>query len=96
MALETSQRVVKEMADRDKMQITAVLDGFQRILEVLNNSRDIMQNFSLLAQRYKTPNIVTGKVIHVSICPLVAQGTIQSTGFEIRFQWRAIIMNIIK
>ena len=67
VALETSQRVVKETADRDKMQITAVLDGLQQILEVLNNSYDIMQNFSLLAKRYKTPNIVTGNIIQVSL-----------------------------
>ena len=30
-----------------------------------------MQDFNLLAQRYKTPNIVTGNIIHVSICPSI-------------------------
>ena len=65
--METSQRVVKETADRDKMQITAVLDGLQRILEVLNNSYDLVQDFSLLAQRCKTPNILTGNIIQVSL-----------------------------
>ena len=70
-AMETSQRVVKETADRDKKQITAVLDGLQRIVEVLNNLHDIMQDFNLLAQKYKAPNIVTGNIIHVSICLLV-------------------------
>ena len=66
VALETSQRVVKETADRDKMQITTVLDGLQRILEVLNNSQDIMQDFNLLAKRYKPPDVITGNIIHVS------------------------------
>ena len=70
-AMETSQRVVKETADRDKKQITVVLASLHRIVEVLNTSYDIMQNFSLLAQKYKAPNIVTGNIIHVSICPLV-------------------------
>ena len=82
VALETSQRVVKETAERDKMQITAVLDGLQRILEVLNNSYDIMQNLSLLAQQYKAPNIVTGKVLQVSICPLVDHSAIQSVALR--------------
>ena len=66
--METSQRVVKETAERDKKQITAVLTGLQRILEVLNNSYDMMQNFSLLAQQYKAPDIVTENIIQVSFC----------------------------
>ena len=70
-ALETSQRVVKETADRDKNQITTVLTGLQRIVEVLNNTYHIMQNFSLLARHYKAPNIVTERIIRVSICHLV-------------------------
>ena len=82
MALETSQRVVKETADRDKMQITAVIDGLQRILAVLNNSYDIMHDFSLLTQQYKAPNVITGKVLHVSICPLVDHSAIQSVALR--------------
>ena len=92
--METSQRVVKETADRDKMQIMAVLDGLQRILEVLNNSYDIMQNFSLLAERYKTPNVITGNIIRVSIYPLVAHGTIQSVALENSLSVDGKTMNI--
>ena len=66
-AMETSQRVVKEIVDRDNQQISTLLDGMERLAEILNNSYSVMQDFSNFAAEYKAPNIVTENIIHVRI-----------------------------
>ena len=65
--METSQRVVKEIADRDNQQISTLLEGMGRLVEILNNSYNVMQDFSKFAAEYKAPNIVTENIIHVSV-----------------------------
>ena len=65
--METSQRVVKEIVDRDNQQISTLLDGMGRLVEILNNSYSVMQDFSNFAAEYKAPNIVTENIIHVSV-----------------------------
>ena len=52
-AMETSQRVVKKIVDRDNQQISTLLDGMERLVEILNNSYHVMQNFSNFASEYK-------------------------------------------
>ena len=60
-AMETSQRVVKEIVDRDKRQISELLSSVEFLMEKLNGSYLMMKNYSQLAREYKAPNIISQK-----------------------------------
>ena len=65
--METSQRVVKEIVNRDNQQLSTLLDGMEGLVEILNNSYNVMQDYSNFAAEYKDPNIVTENIIRVSV-----------------------------
>ena len=68
--MEISQKVVKEIADKDDKQITALVTSLQNLIKILNASYDVMQDFSNLAEQYKAPNIITEDIIQVSCTKL--------------------------
>ena len=65
--METSQRVVKEIVRNDNATISLLLDSMQRLMDVLNSYRDVMQDFSKLAEMFKAPDILKGDIINVNI-----------------------------
>ena len=65
--METSQRVVKEIIRKDNATISALLDSMQRLLGVLNSYHDVMQDLSKLAEKFGTPDLLTGDIINVNI-----------------------------
>ena len=64
--METSQRVVKETAKLDKRMILDVVESMQHLIDILNKSYSMMQDFNALADAFKTSNILTTNVMQVS------------------------------
>ena len=65
--MEISQRVVMDIADIDKRQITALVDSMRHLVDELNKSYRVMQDFSKLAEENQAVNIITESVIDVGI-----------------------------
>ena len=55
--MEKSQKAIKEIAVKDETQMSTLLDSMGHLAENLNNSYHVMQNFSILAETVKVPNI---------------------------------------
>ena len=64
--METSQRVLKETANDEYRTISNAVESTRYLARLLNNSHRIMQDFSALAEAYKTSNILTGTIMKVS------------------------------
>ena len=64
--METSQRVVKEIVAKDTQQIGDLLSSLGRLMAILTDSVDEMQNFSSLANKNHAVNILTSNVFEVS------------------------------
>ena len=63
--MESSQKAVKQTAARDKTQMATLLESMRYLVETLNNSYHVMRNFSVLAQTYKAPDILSDDIIEV-------------------------------
>ena len=64
--METSQRDLKETANDDNRTISNAVESTRYLVHLLNNSHRMMQDFSALAESYKTSNILTGTIMKVS------------------------------
>ena len=64
-AMETSQRVTKETANDDNRTISIAVESIGYLVELLNNSYKMMQDFGALAKTLEATNILTGKIIPV-------------------------------
>ena len=65
--MEKSQKAIKEIAVKDETQMSTLLDSMGHLVEKLNNSYHVMQNFSILAETHKVPNILTDDILEVSL-----------------------------
>ena len=65
--MEKSQKAIKEIAVKDETQMSTLLDSMGHLVEKLNNSYHVMQNFSILAEAHKVPNILTDDILEVSL-----------------------------
>lgn len=82
-AMETSQRVVVDIVEQDYQQMTMLLNSMQQIIYNLNESSNMMKNFSNLAEENKAVNVLTGEVVEVdNIKRLITQLTVR-----IRSNW---------
>ena len=64
--METKQRVVKQLAQKDSEQMSKLLRDVSHLVEILNTSYSMMQDFSQLAAEVKAVDILTEDVIAVS------------------------------
>ena len=64
--METSQRVVKEITDKDTKQIKALVNDTNRLVEILDASKQILEDVSKFAEATKSVNILTEEIIDVS------------------------------
>ena len=64
--METSQRVLKETTNDDNRTISNAVESTRYLAQLLNNSHRMMQDFSALAETYKTSDILTGTIMKVS------------------------------
>ena len=53
--------------DNDNKTIRDVLESMRHLVQMLNNSYRMMQDFNALAETLKTPNILTGDIIQVRV-----------------------------
>ena len=53
--------------DNDNKTITDVLESMRHLVQILNNSYRMMQDFNALAETLKTPDILTGDIIQVRV-----------------------------
>ena len=65
--MEKSQKAIKEITVKDETQMSTLLDSMGHLVEKLNNSYHVMQNFSILAEAHKVPNILTDDILEVSL-----------------------------
>ena len=63
--METSQRVTKETANDDDRTISTAVESIGYLVELLNNSYRMMQDFDTLAETLEATNILTGNIIPV-------------------------------
>lgn len=65
--METSQKVVRDVATRDVEQIKNLVQSMKSLVKLLNSSHYMMQSLSNLAEVHKTVDIVTDGIIQVKI-----------------------------
>ncbi len=64
--METRQRAVKSIAERDKVQITELWHQLDHLMDIFLATEEQMRSFSHLATRYEAINLVTEPIVDVS------------------------------
>ena len=65
--MEAKQRNVEAIVQRDRAQVERFASSIRALYEALNETKEAMQEFSLLAARNKAPNIITTSILRVSL-----------------------------
>ena len=64
--METAQIHKEEIREVDLSEIKLLLALTENLTEALNNTKDIIRNYTLLAEVYKAPDIITTPILDVS------------------------------
>ena len=66
-AAESAQRHQAGIREQDETQMKALLDATDAIMNAVNQTRDIIQDVALLAERAEAPNLISSSIIQVPL-----------------------------
>ena len=64
-AVEMSQRVVKETADKDNLTLTTLLECMRLLVNILEQLKETISDPNKYAEQQKAPNLLSGEIIEV-------------------------------
>ena len=79
-ALESQQRNVAEIVEKDTKEMNSILDEMARLRRTFNETRDIF-NLEDFVTKSNAPNVITGNILTVSIPDLIPPCPLESYCF---------------